>query len=622
MNPSVRVAVWPLLLCISFAQAQEPAQEVAIASTLLDTVIVTASRVSETQSDSLAAVSVLERADIERLQAVDLIQLLAGLPGVSLSNTGGAGKETSLFLRGTESDHVLVLIDGIKVGSATSGKAALEQIPLDQIERMELVRGPRSSLYGSEAIGGVLQIFTRRGDGAGLVPSFSAFGGNRGSATTEAGLRGGIGKAWYAASLSGRSTDGINAQRSANEPDDDGYAQLAGALRGGWRFDKGAELSAHWLRADGDSDYDSRFSVGDDSTETRLEVLGAQARMPLLPVWQASLSAGLSRDESDIELDDVRTARFDTRREHFSWLNELRLGGAHSLAVGADHLRDHVDSTAAFAIDARTDTGAFAQYQASFDEHELQLSLRHDDDEQFGEHTTGGAAWGWRFTPGLRASASYGSAFRAPSFNELYFPNFGNPDLGPEKARSTEIGLDGRHPHWSWSLHAYHTEIDDLIATVLVDPDNFVFAPVNVAEARIVGVEAVVGTRLAAWRVQTTLSWLDPEDRSGGASDGKVLRRRAKESGRIDVDRDFGRGSLGASIVAVGKRYEDAANTQTLAGYATLALRGEWHLLPAWTLQASIGNALDKDYETARDYNQPGIGYWLGLRYRPTPRPA
>ncbi|MGH8519448.1 MAG: TonB-dependent receptor domain-containing protein, partial [Panacagrimonas sp.] len=489
---------------------------------------------SETQGESLAAVSVLTRDDIERLQAVDLLDLLAGMPGVSLSNTGGAGKETSLFLRGTESDHVLVLIDGVKVGSATSGKAALEQIPLDQIERIELVRGPRSSLYGSEAIGGVLQIFTRRGNGGGLVPSFSAFGGDRGSATTEAGLRGGIGKAWYAASLSARTTDGIDAQRSANEPDRDGYEQLAGSLRGGWLFDKGAELSAHWLRADGDSDYDSRFSNGDDSTETRLEVLGAQARVPLLPAWQASLSAGLSRDDSDIELDDVRTARFDTRREHFSWLNELQLGGAHTLTVGADHLRDHVDSTAAFAIDARTDTGAFAQYQAGFDAHELQLSLRHDDDEQFGEHTTGGAAWGWRFTSGLRASASYGSAFRAPSFNELYYPNFGNPDLGPEKARSAEIGLDARHAQWNWSLHAYRTEVDDLIATVLVDPDNFVFAPVNVAEARIVGVEAVVGARWAAWRVQTTLSWLDPEDRSGGASDGKVLRRRAQESGRID----------------------------------------------------------------------------------------
>lgn len=616
MHRVIRWAVCPLLFCVPCVQADEGDTP---AATLLDTVIVTASRAPQPLDQALASVSVITRADIERLQAVDLIELLAGLPGVSLSNNGGAGKETSLFLRGTESDHVLVLIDGIKVGSATSGKAALEQIPLDQIERIELVRGPRSSLYGAEALGGVLQLFTRRGDGdAGLVPTLSVMGGDRGSATTEAGLRGSVGPAWYAASLSGHSTDGINAQRNANEPDRDGYAQLAGALRGGWQFTNGGELSAQWLRADGDSEYDSGWTDGKDSTETRLEVLGVHARLPLLAFWQASLSAGLSRDESDIELDERRTGSFDTRREHYSWLNAVQLSDGQALTLGADLLRDRVDSATAYAVDASDDTGAFAQYQGRFGAHELQLSWRHDDDEQFGEYNTGAAAWGWRFAEGLRALASYGTAFKAPSFNELYFPNFGNPALGPEKARSAELGVDGAHAHWRWSLHAYRTDIDDLIATVLVDPDNFIYAPVNVAQARVVGVEAVVGTQLDAWHLQTTLSWLDPEDRSGGADDGKTLRRRARETGRIDVDRAFGRGSLGASLIAVGKRYEDAANTQKLGGYTTLALRGEVRLWPSLALKAGVSNALDKTYETALAYNQPGIAWWCGLRYSPT----
>lgn len=593
-----------LLVCCSFhpACAEDNTAE-------LDTIIVTASRSEQKLGESLAPVTLITRDDIERLQPQDVQDLLVGLPGVSIVNNGGPGKSTSIFLRGTESDHVLVLIDGIKIGSATSGGASLEQIPVDQIERIEIVRGPRSSLYGSEALGGVIQIFTRRGDGRGSVPSFSIGGGNLGSGRVEAGLRGGIGDGWYAVGLGARSTDGINARPSVNQPDKDGYRSLSGSLRGGWHFGSGAELSAHWLRADGDNEFDGS---SENQSETTQQVLGTQLRLSPLQRWQLGLSAGQSRSESDNLFDGVFKSRFDTRRDYTSWQNDLQLAAGHQLILGVDHQRDRIDSTTVYAVDSRDNTGGFAQYQGRYGRHDAQLSFRHDDNQQFGGHDTGAVAWGYRFDRGIHLSAAYATAFKAPTFNELYFPNFGNPEVDPEEARNAELGLGGLSGRWNWNLSAFRTEIDQLITY-----DSATQTSYNIDEAVIRGAEAQLGTRLGNWRLQSYLSWLDPENRADGANHGKVLPRRSRQTGRIEIDRAFKKFSLGATLYGSGARYDNASNSNRLGGYSTLALRGDCALSPRWLLQAEASNVFDEDYETAATYAQLGTTLLLTLRYTP-----
>ena len=596
---------WPML--VQAAAAPDLSDNIE-----LDPVTVTATRTDAVLSDSIASVSVISRTEIERLQPQDAIDLLAGLPGVSLTNNGGPGKASSIFVRGTESDHLLVLIDGIKVGSATSGGFAIQDLPVEQIERIELVRGPRSSLYGSEAIGGVLQIFTRQGGGREGQPvvSFAIGGGSHDSLRGELGIRGDIGQGgWYAASLSGRDTDGINARPSVAEPDKDGYENFAGSLRAGWHFDNGADLSASYLRADSENEFDGSYQ---DFSDNRQQAFGADLRFSPLTVWKVSLHAGQSRDEADNYKADTYLSSFETRRSYYAWQNDLQVAATQLLSLGLDYQDDEVDGTTEYAVDSRDNTGGYLQYQGDFGRHELQASLRHDDNEQFGNNDTGAVAWGFHLLPALRLNASYGTAFKAPSFNELYFPGYGNADLSPEKSKSVELGLGGMIAGIDWRLDAYRTELDDLIAY-----DAATFSPGNVDKAVIHGAELQLSALLAGLRSRAYLSWMDPENRADGANHGNTLPRRAERTARLDLDYDIGRASLGATVNATGKRYDDLANSTELGGYTTLALRFGWQLLPRWRVQASANNVFDKDYETAATYAQEGATYYLGLRYTP-----
>ena len=245
----------------------------------------------------------ITRADIERQQARSIQDLLRGVPGVSISNSGGAGKNTSVFMRGTESDHILVMIDNIKVGSATSGATAFENIPIEQIERIEIVRGPRSSLYGSEAIGGVIHIFTRKGESGGLKPNFGFGGGTYGTLEGSVGLSQRGTQGWLNMNASGIGTKGFNACTGSdtagwftNEPDRDGYRNVAGSLRAGYRFQNGLEIDASFMHSAGKTEFDGSFV---NKAVLAQQVLGGTARYSPVDFWRMNLIAGRSRDDSD-----------------------------------------------------------------------------------------------------------------------------------------------------------------------------------------------------------------------------------------------------------------------------------------------------------------------------------
>ncbi|WP_369959022.1 TonB-dependent vitamin B12 receptor [Pseudomonas benzenivorans] len=602
------------LLCgvssISQALAAEPNR--------LQDQVVTATRTAQTAEQSLAAVTVFDREQIERSQATSVPELLKRVPGVSFANNGGPGKTTSLFMRGTESDHVLVLIDGIKVGSVTAGATALQDLPLELIERIEVVRGPRSSLYGSEAIGGVIQIFTRKGAGAGIKPFFSAGYGTHDSYSGSVGVSGGDGQGWYSLGLSGLDTDGINVKpmdASGYEDDADGYRNLSAALSAGYRFANGLELDANLLRAKSHNDYDQvnrrRTSGFHAHADGESNVLGTRARFAPLEPWLVTLQAGRSEDKSDAFQDGAFYSRFDSRRDSASWQNDLSLAPGHTLTLGADYQHDEVNGSTAYAEDSRDNKGGFAQYLGEAGRHDWQLALRRDNNQQFGQHDTGNLGYGYALNDALRATLSYGTAFKAPTFNELYFPGYGNPDLDAETSKSLEAGLAGRHAWGHWSINAFRTVIDDLIAY-----DSSIRAPANVAEARIRGVELVLASQLLGWDWNANYTLLEPENRSSGANDGNELARRAKQLFNLDLDRRLGAFSLGASLHAEGQRYDDLANTRELSGFATLDLRGEYRIDPEWRLQARVANLLDADYETAEGFNQPGQALYLTVRYQ------
>ena len=607
-----------LLGCTMAAQAAVQNDASALAP-----VIVTATRTAITADEALSSVSVITRADIERLQPLSVPDLLAGLPGVSFANSGGYGQQTSLFLRGTNSTHTLLLVDGVRVASVSAGLAAFEQIPVEQIERIEIVRGPRSSLYGADAIGGVIQIFTRRGtrDG-GLRPSFSVTTGSNSLLRGQAGLSGGSEHAWYNLGVGAQYTRGINACRIGagtvfagcftDEPDRDAYRNKNLSASGGYRWDSGAELTGTWLRSLGEIHFDGSYQ---NRSRTLQQVAGSSFSFNPLQAWKTTLSVGQNLDRYDNYENRDFVGYIYSRRNQASWQNDLSVASNQLLTLGVDWQGEHIDSDTGFLASRRNNTGGYVQYQGTFGRNEVQLSARRDHNGQFGNHNTGAAAWGYRFDGGLKLSASYGSAFHAPTFNDLYYPyGSGNPDLKPEKSRSAELGLSRQLTGWNWAVNTYQTRIDQLIA---LDSNYF---PSNISKARIRGVEAQLGANLAGWQLQAYLTWLQPRNDDGGANDGNVLPRRPGHTARVDLDRRFGAFGVGATINAAGRSYDDAANRHPLGGYASTDLRASWHFAPDWQVEARLANVFDRHYETVWYFNQPGRSAFLTLRYSPAGR--
>ena len=580
----------------------------SLADTLsLNDQVVTATRTS--QSNSIAATSVFDRADIERLQATSVDQVLRRVPGISITNNGGPGKAMTLSIRGTSKSHVLVLIDGVRMGSATSGVAALQNLPVEQIERIEVVRGPRSSLYGADAIGGVIQVFTRKGEDGGITPYFSTTVGSAQHLGGTAGVSGGTDDAWYNLGISSLKTEGIDA-RPSRERDHDGYRELSGSLSGGYRFANGLLIDAHLLQVESHNDYDSGTDANADDV---LRVYGARARFALASFWDVTLQAGRSEEQNDNFKGSTFNSRYDTQRDSFSWQNDLHLADNQLLTLGYDWLEDEISSSVSYPEKSRYNHGLFAQYLGQAGRHDWQVSLRHDDNEAYGEHTTGSLGYGFALTDSVSFAASYGTAFNAPTFNQLYYPSFGNPDIQAETAKNLEVGLRGQHSWGSWSANAFKNDIDDMISTVTV---GGVSLAENVDKAEIKGLEFEVLTQQLGWNWQANLTLQDPKNRSHKTTDGDLIRRTPEQIFNLDVDRRFGRIGLGATVHAEGRRWENTSNTEDLPGYNTVDLRAEYWLSHAWRVQAQVTNLFDTDYETAATYQQPGRAGYLTLRYQ------
>ena len=605
------VALALALPAFTASAASDPATE-------LDEVLVTATRTEIALRDSLSPAQVIGRAEIERSQATSLQQLLSGRAGINLTNMGGLGKQTSLFLRGAGSNQLLVLVDGVRIGSATAGLPALQDLPVELIERIEIVRGPHSSLYGADAIGGVIQIFTRR-ERSGLQPRAMVGAGSNHLREASAGIGGGNERGWFGADFAFLRTDGINACEGtaagwgagcfADEPDRDGYRNRSASLRGGGKFGDAWTLEGSALRAEGYNHYDGSWA---NYSETVQQVYTGKLRYApsARMAWQATV--GRSRDESD----DFGSAGFvgglQTRRDQAALQGDFVLKPGQQLTAGADWLDDHITGSTAYDVDSRDNTGVFAEYQGRFGPQQLQAGLRYDDNEQFGSHTTGNLGWGWHFDGGLLLSARYSTGFRAPSFNDLYYPYYGNPDLQPEESKNLNLALSGQVQAWRWTLDVFENRVDDLISF-----DSTTFLPGNIDTARLRGGEITVATTVAGWDLSAQYSHVDPRNRSQGANRGKLLPRRARDTGRIDLDRDFGDFAFGTTVNAAGSRFDDAANLVRVGGYATVDLRVEYAFHSDWTVLARVTNLFDRDYQLVDWYNQPGREFGLNLRWQP-----
>ena len=613
LRGAVRVCVLDGLATFPLASAAVQAQSDAA------TVVVTATRTNQSIDDALSAVTIITRADIEARQATSVQELLTGEAGVQISNNGGLGKATALFLRGTDADQVLVLVDGVKLTSATLGTTAFEYLPVEEIERIEIVRGPRSSLYGSEAVGGVIQIFTRRGHGEPQLTA-SAGGGSHNTENASAGFSGSTSGLSYSASSSYLGSDGYVSCRGTPVPPGggcftfdftpDGFHNASQSARIGYDFSDTANVEVTALRAQGGTRFAGTFVNHESFVQ---QTAGVTGRWSPLSSLHLTIRAGQSRDEARDDLNSVPQTRFDTLHSQGTLQADWQLAPQHLLTLGTDAQRDSVASSVGYAVSSRRDIGGFLEYQGGFASERFSISARHDDNEQFGGQATGSAAWSHRFAGGRRLTASFGSAFRAPTFNELYYPFFGNPALRPEHSRSAELGLDGSRGEAQWSLHTFETRVKDLIAF------DSSFLPANIGTAVIRGAEGQLTARRAGSTLSFVITWLDPRNRTpGSAEGGNLLPRRARLSSRLELGHQWASVHFSARLNAVGRRFEDLANTQRLGGYITLDLLGSFAPAQQWSVEAKLANVSGRRYETAEFYPQDGRTGWITLRYHPS----
>lgn len=602
-----KIIISPLLL-LGFSpllQAQDETPE-----STLSPITVTATRTE--QETNLVSTTVIKRTDIERLQVNSVEEALRGIAGINIANNGGLGKTTSVFMRGTNADHVLVLIDGVRVGSVTLGTTAFENLPISEIDRIEVVRGAKSSLYGSEALGGVIHIHTRSGAKEKFKPVFSVSAGSHDHYRYSGGASGTLEDSWYNLNVTHEQTLGFNAKSKTTEPDHDGYYNHSGSVRVGHKFSDSLLVEGHALIANGYNEFDGN----PNQSNFNQQVFGGQVKLKASDFWHFTFKAGEGIDQSKSKLNAVYKSHFNTERFSLSAQNDFTLAENHLLSVGYDFLSDNVKSSETYDKSQRNNHAGFAQYQGQLDGHLLNLGVRFDHNQQFGDHTTWNAAYGYHFLEAFNLSASYATAYKAPTFNQLYYPNFGNTDLVPERSKNYEVGINGQHNWGQWAVNFYQTDIKELI---IYDPNNN-YLPSNISASRIRGMDATASTQLFGFSVQGNLSLLSPEnrgDKGTGANASKVLPRRAQQIFRLDVDKRFDAFSAGVSFRAEGRRFDDPQNTQRVGGFAMLDLRAEYTLLKQFTLQAKVNNLLNKQYQTAKGYNSDDLNVFFTLRYSP-----
>lgn len=583
-----------------------------------DGVVVTATRFPQARSQTLQPVNVITAEDITRGGQQTLVEVLQALGGVEISSNGGIGQPSSVFMRGANSGHTLVLVDGMRIGSATLGTTAFENIPLSQIERIEVVPGQLSSLYGSDAIGGVIQIFTKGGK---YAPGASATAGlgTYGTAGVRGGISGSVGETDFSLNLGYLESKGFDATKPTapfgqHNPDRDGYQNTNVSGKLAHRLDTRNELGLTVFQSDGRTHFDSGPTT-DDLNHQTLSALSVYSSNQITASWQSLVRAGQSQDK--ITTTGAFPSSFGTRQPQVTWQNNIKLGPGIATA-GAEYLVQHVTSDSVFAENHRTIRSAFAGYAGTYEGHDWQANIREDDNSQFGNHTTGSLGYAYRVTSELRLRAGAGTAFKAPTFNDLYAidPTFffiPNPDLKPERSRSREVGLNYQVRTNRFRATYFENRITDLVVLV-TDPVTFVSTPQNLNRAKIKGTELGYQGFFGGLQASAQLTLQDPVDEETG----KMLPRRAREYGSLAVGNASGPWRLGGELTASGARFDSAGEdpARRMHGYALLNLTVSYTLARDWSIQARWNNALDREYELAQNFNTPGSNVFVALQYQ------
>ncbi|MDR0702377.1 MAG: TonB-dependent receptor [Azoarcus sp.] len=603
--------------------AQDTAPELAA-------IVVTATRQETRASDLLADVSVIDREEIERSGQDTIIDLLARQPGIQTSASGGPGAAASIYIRGANSQQTRVLIDGLPANSVSLSGFPLHFMTLAEVERIEILRGPASSIHGADAIGGVIHIITRRGQPGLRADGFIGYGSHD-TQQANAGISGGDGRWRFRVGANHYQTDGFSVRRHARnkDTDDDAYRNTGGAVSLSFLPAAGHEIGASYRQNEGLSHYDDSMSAASDydfRARFRSTAWQLSSRNRFLENWESALRYGEVEDRQKnydgldtwsfgMPVDSV--SKFHTRNRYLGWQNDLTLPLGKALAA-VEYLKQEVGPDRGYTGAASyTDSpdshnvSALLGWSAHLDRHRWQINARRDRHSDFGGKTTYGLAYGYRFGDGWQVHVNHGTAFKAPSAYQLFMDMgwgfHGNPDLKPEESRNSEAGLSWERGVHLASITYYRNKIENLI-----DWETNTYQNVN--KALLEGVTLAYQGRIGAWKLGAAYDWLDARNENTG----KRLGRRARDTASFDLARAWGKLDIGAEIIAVGQRYDDNSENESLGGYVLANLTASYALTPELRIEGRLNNLFDKKYETVRYYNtDDGFNVFIGLRYSP-----
>ncbi|MGV8892182.1 MAG: TonB-dependent receptor domain-containing protein [Burkholderiaceae bacterium] len=583
-------------------------------------VMVTASRFAQNAKDVLSDNTVITAEEIQRSGQTSLIGLLQQKKSIQVVTNGGPGASSSLFTRGTDNKQSIVLIDGVRTSSLTNGGASWSVIPLTQIDRIEIVYGPLSSLYGADAVGGVIQIFTKKGQGTPQVTA-SAGIGSEATRIFDMGISGASGEEHtfrYALGAAHEASDGFSATKPAAglyyfNPDNDGYKK--DSVNGQFSIDlaKGHELGLRFLHSRLNTQFDAGLGY-DDRTEQEIGSTVLYSNNRILTWWNSQLQLSQSTDKSYTDSLSYGNSNFDSKQTGISWQNDVTFG-SDILQLLVENRKEEVNSSESGLNRDRTTNSIATSYQLNRGNHLASIGLRNDDNSQFGSEVTGSVGYGYRLTNALRANASYGTSFRAPTFNDLYYPGYGIVSNKPEHGKNSELALHYDDGTSQLSAVYYRNRVTDLLGFAdicPIEPDTHPYGcTFNVNQATLKGLSLSASTRLQQFTIKGSLDFLDPHD----DSNDKILARRAKRHASMALEYRSGLIDTGVELLLSGERFDDVKNKNTLGGYSLLNLYASYDFAPDWSLFGRWNNVLNKDYELARNYATSGSSLFVGVRY-------
>jgi vitamin B12 transporter len=589
----------------------------------LNDIVVTGRRSPQPERDVLGDATVIDHQTLENAGQSSLGQVLSQQHGIEFYDNGGPQTATGISIRGANTDQTLVLLDGVPLNGATSGLAALNALPPDSIDHIEILRGSASSLYGADAIGGVINVITRKGSDKPFSAQASVGIGTYGTSKYSAGFSGSAGGWTYSLGASYGQSSGYNATNRDNayayNPDKDSYysRNLNGSLGYEWKKGQTITFQAYNTRINGGIDYD-RFNPYDDRSVQTLEMYSLASENQITDYWKSTLRYAYTLDK-DLTRTATSDTTFSTRQDQYTWQNDLALGKHQKLTLAYEYLEQkasgqipsyNADFTPGPMLnfnETRRHNNAFTGvYSGDFGRNHVQASLRNDDDSQFGSATTWGLSYGYDLTPHLRGYVAANTGFKTPTFNDLYYPGYANPDLEPEKSRNVEAGLKYTGDTYLLGIVVYRNKVRNLITF-----DPTANKPENLGQATLRGVTLTAEKDFGDTTLRASADFQDPHN----DTDDKQLNRRARQIYRLSAEHHMGPWTLGGEYQFTGRRYDDIQNQVRLGGYGLVNLTAGYRIDRHLDVSVRWNNVLDKSYTTAYGYNMPGSNVFVNLRW-------